>query len=158
MENFFDKFDPPKDGEAEVPMGDPGPEPQLAVPDMPAVPEGGNPFDAIEAAQPPAPEPLSYDEFQVQLVQKLNEGKTENVAWHQTIGTDAHPVFDASHGVVYYAMGEYTNDASGIEHTPATVSTQQSIYSIGGAKLQHVQKGINIVRMADGTVRKVLVK
>lgn len=93
-----------------------------------------------------------------ELTWKLNEGNTENVAWYQTIGTDSHPVFDASHGVVYYAMGEYTNDASGIEHTPATVSTQQSIYSIGGAKLQHVQKGINIVRMADGTVRKVLVK
>lgn len=108
MENFFDKFDPPKDGEAEVPMGDPGPEPQLAVPDMPAVPEGGNPFDAIEAAQPPAPEPLSYDEFQVQIVQKLNEGKTpieDVVAWSQSVG---HPIVNNEEFQRAYLQGQQT--------------------------------------------------
>lgn len=93
-----------------------------------------------------------------ELTWKLNEGRTEGVVWHQTLGSDAHPVFDADHGVVYFAEGVYTNDASGINNLTTTAKTTEAIYSIGGAKLQKMQKGINIVRMSDGTVRKILVK
>ena len=32
------------------------------------------------------------------------------------------------------------------------------IYTLGGVKVQALQRGINIVKMADGTTRKVLVK
>ena len=36
--------------------------------------------------------------------------------------------------------------------------TVADIYSIGGQKLGQLHRGINIIRMSDGTVRKVLVK
>lgn len=34
------------------------------------------------------------------LCYRLNEGKTLNPIWYQTLGQDAHPIFDASHLVV----------------------------------------------------------
>ena len=35
-----------------------------------------------------------------ELCYNLNRGATEEICWYQTIGTDAHPVFDDTHGVV----------------------------------------------------------
>lgn len=43
------------------------------------------------------------------------------------------------------------------ETTEAT-SVPAGIYSINGTRIQKMQRGINIVKMADGSVRKVLVK
>ena len=43
-----------------------------------------------------------------------------------------------------------------LTNIPATSVT--GIYSLSGARLQQMQRGVNIVRMADGTVRKVFVK
>ncbi len=37
-------------------------------------------------------------------------------------------------------------------------ATVSGIYTIGGIKVQTLQKGINIIKMTDGTTRKVLVK
>lgn len=49
--------------------------------------------------------------------------------------------------------------ASGIETTKASgVVTEVARYSASGMKLQQPTKGINIVKMSDGTVKKVLVK
>jgi hypothetical protein len=43
-------------------------------------------------------------------------------------------------------------DVDSNDNTPA------AIYNISGAKVNALQKGINIVKMTDGTVRKVFVK
>lgn len=52
-----------------------------------------------------------------------------------------------------------SGDPSAIESI-ATVSSEKAtaIYSISGAKVSSLQKGINIVKMADGKVKKILVK
>ena len=43
-----------------------------------------------------------------ELCYNLNGGATEGINWYQTIGTDAHPVFDNTHGTVYKAAdGSY---------------------------------------------------
>ncbi len=93
-----------------------------------------------------------------ELAWLLNEGKTENVVWFQTIDEDAHPVFDASHGVVAKVGDSFVNATDGVESVETVKNAPAAIYSINGAKLTNVQKGINIIRMTDGSVRKVLVK
>lgn len=45
-----------------------------------------------------------------------------------------------------------------IEVAPSAVATPSAIYSVSGARTSMLQKGINIVKMTDGTVKKVLVK
>ncbi|MDO4195630.1 MAG: hypothetical protein Q4D33_05700 [Prevotellaceae bacterium] len=76
----------------------------------------------------------------------LNNGAHAEI-WYQTVGTDAHPMLNF----------EYLVNA--IETIPAQVANGAAgIYTIGGAKVATMQKGINIVRMEDGSVRKVLVK
>ena len=48
-------------------------------------------------------------------------------------------------------------DFSGVE-TIKQKSTPTSYYSVSGEKLNNVHHGINIIRMSDGTTRKVVVK
>jgi hypothetical protein len=51
-------------------------------------------------------------------------------------------------------------------YTPATAITSlqsaegdiEAVYTIGGAQLQGLQKGMNIVKYANGTIKKVFVK
>lgn len=47
---------------------------------------------------------------------------------------------------------------TGIEGTAFDGITETEHFTIGGTKLNTPQKGINIVRMSDGTTRKVLTK
>jgi len=39
-----------------------------------------------------------------------------------------------------------------------TENTQRAIYDLNGVNRQSLHRGLNIIRMADGTVRKVVVK
>lgn len=42
--------------------------------------------------------------------------------------------------------------------TTADDNTYVEIYNLGGVRIQHLQRGINIVRIANGKVKKLLVK
>lgn len=42
--------------------------------------------------------------------------------------------------------------------TTADDNTYVEIYNLGGVRIQHLQRGINIVRTANGKVKKLLVK
>lgn len=89
----------------------------------------------------------------------LNKG-AESPVFFQTLGSDNHPVFDATHAVVYETVeGTYSNDpsASGIETSVVSKNSNiQVVYSISGARQMQLQRGINIVRMADGSVKKIM--
>ena len=87
----------------------------------------------------------------------LNEGNDEDV-FFQTLGTDSHPVLDASHLKVVKEGDNYINQSEGITTAQNGTQTQEAVYDISGARLQYMQRGINIVRMSDGTVKKVLVQ
>ncbi|MBM6992238.1 MAG: chitobiase/beta-hexosaminidase C-terminal domain-containing protein [Prevotella sp.] len=54
----------------------------------------------------------------------------------------------------------YNQQAAGVEivNTGRGVAKVKAIYSINGARINSLQRGINIVKMTDGTTRKVLVK
>ena len=87
------------------------------------------------------------------------ENNLESV-WRQNIGEDEHPVLDPDHKVVVFKGGKFTNDISGIEvveeETP--VAAPEGIYTLRGERVNELRPGINIVRMGDGSVRKVLIK
>ena len=54
---------------------------------------------------------------------------------------------------------EYDPEAVGIASTPAPAAkSPAAYYSVNGAKLSAPQKGINIVKFSDGSVKKILVK
>lgn len=49
-------------------------------------------------------------------------------------------------------------EADAIASIKAEIEAGAEIYTVGGAKLNKLQKGVNIIKKADGSVRKVLVK
>jgi hypothetical protein len=50
------------------------------------------------------------------------------------------------------------NATTSISHQPSDFLHQTSIYTLDGRLVSQLQHGLNIVRMSDGTVRKVMVK
>ena len=47
---------------------------------------------------------------------------------------------------------------TGIENATINKNTTEKYYTVDGRQLQHLQKGLNVVKSSDGTTRKVLVK
>jgi hypothetical protein len=75
-----------------------------------------------------------------------------------TVGAN-HAYFTAPTSGEAKAFFFTADDANGIEAISALTSGEyEGIYTIGGAKVNSLQKGINIVKMQNGEIRKVLVK
>lgn len=47
---------------------------------------------------------------------------------------------------------------AGIEDATVNKNATEKYYTVDGRRLQHLQRGLNIVKSSDGTTRKVLVK
>ena len=96
-----------------------------------------------------------------ELCYLLNGKQSDDVVFFQTLGEDTHPVLDNTHKVVYFDGTKYVNELlpDAIEGTTDTTGASVTgIWSLSGMKQNTLQKGINVVKMSDGTVRKVLVK
>jgi hypothetical protein len=91
------------------------------------------------------------------LCYDLNEGAGK-VVFYQTLGTDMHPVLDITHGIVAKEGDQYVNVGTGIEPVTSLTSHAEAVYSLSGVRQQKVSRGINIIRQADGSVKKILVK
>ena len=91
------------------------------------------------------------------LCYDINQGAGK-VVYYQTLGSDIHPILDASHGIVELVNGEYVNVSSGIVTAVSTTNHTESIYSINGVRQQQMKRGINIVRQSDGSARKIFIK
>ena len=92
------------------------------------------------------------------LCYDLNEGAGKTI-FYQTLGSDLHPVFDATHGVVVKDGDKYINDdPTSISTVTTKMEKGTAIYSLSGIRQQQLNRGINIVRMSDGKTVKVLVK
>ena len=79
-------------------------------------------------------------------------------AFGQQIGVDPYPVLD---GVpVYYdeTTDTYYNLATGINDITGADATPDCYFNLQGVSSQTPWRGINIVRMTDGTIRKIVVK
>ncbi len=53
---------------------------------------------------------------------------------------------------------EFGDDTTGVSSVSAESATINGIYSVGGQKLNSTVKGVNIIRYADGTTKKLFVK
>lgn len=92
------------------------------------------------------------------LCYDLNQGAGETI-YYQTLGSDDHPIFDATHKVVVKEGDTYVNDDStGISTTVKPAEGPAAVYSLSGVRQQQLGRGVNIVRKADGNVVKVIVK
>lgn len=68
-------------------------------------------------------------------------------------------LIDRSTGkIVNAAQSEIADFATAVNSVTSNSDIPEACYSLDGRKLPHSQKGINIIRMTDGTVKKVLVK
>ena len=89
------------------------------------------------------------------LNQKSSQAET---VWYQTLGSDDHPVFDATHSPVLLASdGTYYNEGSLVDVIPSPAE-QYEAYSLQGTRISRNQRGIHIVRTGAGKTYKVLVK
>ena len=57
----------------------------------------------------------------------------------------------------FYAVTDYDEVATSISGTDEQVQVK-AIYSVNGTVQRGMKKGVNIVKMSDGSVKKVLVK
>lgn len=104
-----------------------------------------------------------------QITWTLNGEKSDAPVWYQKLGTDLHPVFDASHGVVIKnADGTFSNQSGdAVEAVVAQVGLIVSVYDVQGRQvrasvpaasaLQGLPKGMYILRGTSAS-RKVMVK
>lgn len=94
-----------------------------------------------------------------ELCYKLNGDQSELV-FFQTLGEDAYPTFDSTHGTVYLVDGVYSNSSTPtrIEDVSGFMGEVEQVYSVSGAMQNGLQKGINIVKMNDGTTKTIIVK
>lgn len=60
-------------------------------------------------------------------------------------------------GISRKGTGGVATGIENVENRPA-VNAAEGIYTINGVKINSLQKGINIIKMADGTTRKVVIK
>ena len=85
----------------------------------------------------------------------LNEGAGETI-YYQTLGSDDHPVLDATHGKVTFDGEQYVNGIKGVISHLSSLTSRY--YDVQGRSHNGLQRGINIVRTDDGKVVKVFVK
>ena len=94
-----------------------------------------------------------------EICYKLNDGKQgEEAVWFQTLGTDAYPVLDKTHGVVLYdeinGYHNFVDDPDAIESpAPVRPKVNGTIYNLAGQRVSKAKKGIYVI---DG--KKIFVR
>lgn len=89
------------------------------------------------------------------LCYDINQGAGENI-FFQTLGTDEHPVLDATHGTVVLKDGQYVNSTEDAIENVTVSKMAEGIYTLSGTRVGNAHRGLTIVRQSDGTVKKVL--
>ena len=81
-----------------------------------------------------------------ELCYRLN-GDRQEMVWFQTLGEDAHPVLDATHGTVLKNEDGSYGNATGIDLTPALSQGEgaSACYDLSGRRVVKGTKGVYIV-------------
>ena len=89
------------------------------------------------------------------LCYDLNEGAGSTV-FYQTLGTDEHPVLDATHGIVILKDGQYVNGEENAIETVSVSKMTEGVYTLSGIRVGSTHRGLTIIRQSDGTVKKII--
>ena len=105
-------------------------------------------------------EPLSDEQnYLVRVVFTLTE-TSDVVIGALNTRTDTWAIWD-NWTLTYFGKDSEKNDsgdATGIDAVAGGNAVVSEIYTIGGARVATMQRGLNIVKMSDGTFRKIFVK
>lgn len=105
-----------------------------------------------------------YSDYQTTGGEYVLQNQSGKVAFYKVDASVARPWVRANRCYIPASassakMLNLNNDATAISTLSALTSGEyESIYSASGAKQNSLQKGVNILKMNDGTTRKVLVK
>ena len=89
------------------------------------------------------------------LCYDLNEGAGSTV-FYQMLGTDEHPVLDATHGIVILKDGQYVNGEENAIETVSVSKMTEGVYTLSGIRVGSTHRGLTIIRQSDGTVKKII--
>jgi len=96
------------------------------------------------------------------VVVKLGEGEDLYIGAKSIGELSARWVMVDNYTLTYYgpasAKEESPADASAIVVANAPVVTASAIYNAAGSRVAKLQKGLNIVKMSDGSVKKIMIK
>lgn len=100
----------------------------------------------------------SYNNYEVTI--KLAEGEDLIIGSKNIDELSARWVMIDNFRLEYYGANSTKEETSGEVSVQGiqTATAASAIYTISGTRVDALQKGINIVRMSNGTVKKVLVK
>lgn len=98
----------------------------------------------------------SLDPYSIEFDVPAHKDGLKVVVGIRTVGTMAARWFAYDN----FVLKMLSNPATGIEGVEEKVeaATPVAVYNISGTRINKVSKGINIIKMSDGSVKKVLVK
>ncbi len=88
----------------------------------------------------------------------LKEGETLRIGSKNVDELSARWVMIDNFELTYYGADSKKNPSVDAIESTTAVSTVSAIYNLAGQKVDKLAKGINIIKMSDNSVRKVLVK
>jgi len=96
-----------------------------------------------------------YKTYEIQATEIVTPEPDPYQAGFVFSGWSTIPKIMPAHDVVVY--GHFTPSV-GIKNTTSNTLSHTDCYTLNGQRLSQPQKGINVIRISDGTTRKVLVK
>ena len=89
-----------------------------------------------------------------------NTTKLAPYRWYLEITDREGQVIKTPSNAKIVVVGEFENETTGIEESALSGSNNvsETIYSVNGVKVNKLQKGLNIVKMANGSIKKIIVR
>lgn len=119
-------------------------------------PEQKEAYSSYSALYKEASSYTSNKKVSTTLISQLKEILTSTA----TANYDTYSANKSTLQTIIDTIKEYLNNTStGIDNMNANTSTKtEAIFSVNGVRNAHLTKGLNIVKMSDGSIKKVMVK
>ena len=79
--------------------------------------------------------------------------------WYIQITDREGQIIQTTTNAKIVVIGEFADETTGVDEvTSASNDNAETIYSTNGVKVKELQKGINIVKMANGSTKKIIVR
>ena len=79
--------------------------------------------------------------------------------WYVQITDREGQIIQTTTNAKIVVIGEFADETTGVDEvTSASNDNAETIYSTNSVKVKELQKGINIVKMANGSTKKIIVR